>query len=171
MCNDKKLAAKRVSELSSELFFSVFIKVRSFVEFSTTLALIPLVPQHCDKCKLNCTAEAYDARCIVVLAENFFWKLPLGLTIQCEFQLGLWFLSAILSTWWVKHVSATEVRVLCVSEKPDLTNTYKRYQKVFNILCYNYDVICQYNNNLFIFSNTEHYVYKIAIFICKFPLQ
>jgi DIS3-like exonuclease 2 len=26
LCNDKKLAAKRVSELSSELFFSVFVK-------------------------------------------------------------------------------------------------------------------------------------------------
>ena len=32
-CNDKKLAAKRVSELSSELYFAVFVKVSVAVRF------------------------------------------------------------------------------------------------------------------------------------------
>jgi len=39
LSNDKKLAAKRVSELSSELFFSIFVRVCSYtlVSFSHTL--------------------------------------------------------------------------------------------------------------------------------------
>jgi len=47
LCNDKKLAAKRVSELSSELFFSVFVRVRwrHSVVVSTS-ASINVVNQH-----------------------------------------------------------------------------------------------------------------------------
>ena len=40
-CNDKKLASKRVQELSSELFFSIFVKVQIH-------QTIPLIYLHAD---------------------------------------------------------------------------------------------------------------------------
>jgi len=40
LSNDKKLAAKRVSELSSELFFSIFVKVTVlFIQLSCCITL------------------------------------------------------------------------------------------------------------------------------------
>lgn len=40
VCNDKKLAAKRVSDLSAELFFSIFVKVSFHCIWSLKLFLI-----------------------------------------------------------------------------------------------------------------------------------
>jgi len=45
LCNDKKLAAKRVSELSSELFFSIFVRVTA-VQLISVLYTSQIIQHH-----------------------------------------------------------------------------------------------------------------------------